>query len=58
MPLSLNIITGPKFTYISNKVTSVSPEVSPKPSGSATKSHGADSDLPVLTKRQREPATY
>jgi hypothetical protein len=37
--------------HMLNRVISVSPEVSPKPSGSATKSHEADSDLPVLIKR-------
>jgi hypothetical protein len=58
MPPSLNTTTSSKPTYMSDRVISVSPEVSPKPSGSATKSHGADSDLPVLIKRQREPATY
>jgi hypothetical protein len=57
LPFS-NIITGLKLTHMSGRVISVSPEVSPKPSGSATKSHEADSDLPVLIKRQREPATY
>jgi hypothetical protein len=58
MPLSLNTITSFKLTYIPDRVILVFPEVSPKPSGSATKSYGADSDLPVSIKRQREPATY